>query len=55
MIQTDRLYSADDLEKTNPYGNTLRASVMNTRGVRKRMIGQPTSPSRVAFGPLTFG
>ncbi|CAL9008227.1 unnamed protein product, partial [Prunus brigantina] len=55
MIQTDRLYSADDLEKTSPYGSMLRASVTSTQGVRKRTTGQPTAPSRVAYGPLTFG
>ncbi|CAL9000627.1 unnamed protein product [Prunus brigantina] len=35
-------------EKTNPYGSMLRASVTSTRGVRKRMTGQLTAPSRVA-------
>ncbi|CAL8153085.1 unnamed protein product [Prunus armeniaca] len=49
------IYTRFGRERTNPYGSTQRASITNTRGVQKRTIGQPSAPSRVAFGPLTSG
>ncbi|CAL9021012.1 unnamed protein product [Prunus brigantina] len=53
------LYRAHQEVRTGRGGTAVAHTVLhrltNTRGVRKWTIGQPTAPSRVAFGPLTFG
>ncbi|CAL8167708.1 unnamed protein product [Prunus armeniaca] len=64
MIQTGRLYFANDLctipqkedESLREYAADLEYAVglaMNTRDAQKQMIGQPSAPSRVVFGPRT--
>lgn len=52
MIQTDRFYSADD---SYTIRNTLLDLAMNTHGVQRLMIWQPSTPSKVAFGHLIYG